>query len=658
MMLTAAAMKRVNLLVLEKDEAEVLLALGRLKVLHLESAEAGPEAAAILQPRPGRQQDLESSRRQAARIDDLMAGLGCERAGPQAEVAHLSPAELEAQLGPIAAEVNEIRRQEGEIEAEGEAATGLLADLEPYLGLGVPLEALGGMSALYFGFGVMPVEAFRALAAPPEGAVILPRRQPEPKVQELVVLAPKAVGEAVRTALAKAGFKPYPAHPELRGSPETLAAEAGARQRGLAEQERAVEERRGRAREQFGPTLRSLQRTAANEVRIIEARAHFGYTGAACLISGWAPAVRVNEATEAVLAQTGGAAAIEILEPGPGSEPPTQFFHTRLLRPFQLLVTTYGLPRYREIEPTAIVAVSFLLMFGFMFGDVGDGAVLLAAGLILRLRAGTRKLRDMAFLIMAAAASSIGFGVLYGSYFGPVDGWAVWVEPLSQTRPHDMMTLISVAMLAGAAIMTIGLIFNIYNRLRQGDVAGGLCDRFGLAGALVYWALLWVGVQAAASVLGYSGSGAVSRATLWTAVLIIVPCVIVIFLREPVMAVVHRRHGGHGESLVEAVVVAAVEVMETFTNYLANSLSFIRLAAYAVAHGALLLATLKMAAALGHVPAAGKPLQILILVLGNAVIIVLEGLVAAIQAVRLEYYEFFGKFFTANGRAYVPFEVE
>jgi V/A-type H+-transporting ATPase subunit I len=657
-MLTAAAMKRVNLLVLEKDEPELLRALGRLKVLHLESAEAGPEAAKLLQSRPGRQQDLESSRRQLAHIEDLLAGLECDREGPQAELAQLSPAEIETQLGPIAAEVSEIRRQEAEIEAEGEAAATLLTDIEPYLGLGVPLEALGEGASLYFGFGVMPVEAFETLsAAPPDGAVLVPRRRPGPKVQELVVLAPKSAADAVRTALAKAGFKPYPAHPELRGLPEDLATEARERKKRLAEQQRTVDERRVRAGEQFSPTLRCLQRTAANEVRIIEARANFVYTGAACLISGWVPAVRVNEATETVLAQTRGAVVIEVLDPEPGSEPPTQFFHTRLLRPFQILVTTYGLPRYREIEPTAFVAISFLLMFGFMFGDVGHGAVLLAAGLVMRLRAGTQKLRDMAFLVMAAAVSSICFGVLYGSYFGPVAGWAVWVEPLAQDRPHDMMTLISVAMLAGAAIMTIGLIFNIYNRLRQGDLSGGLCDRFGLAGALVYWALLWVGVQAAAGVLGYSDTG-VSRSTLWAALFIVVPCVLVIFLREPVMTIIHRRHGGHGESLVEAAVVAAVEVMETFTNYLANSLSFIRLAAYAVTHGALLLATLKMAAMLGHVPAAGKPLQILILVLGNAVIIALEGLVAAIQSVRLEYYEFFGKFFTANGRAYLPFEVE
>jgi V/A-type H+-transporting ATPase subunit I len=158
-------------------------------------------------------------------------------------------------------------------------------------------------------------------------------------------------------------------------------------------------------------------------------------------------------------------------------------------------------------------------------------------------------------------------------------------------------------------------------------------------------------------VLGYSDTG-VSRSTLWAALFIVAPCVLVIFLHEPIQTIIRRRHGAPGESLPEAVVVAAVEVMETFTNYLANSLSFIRLAAYAVAHGALLLATLKMAAVLGHVPTAGRPLQILVLVLGNVVIIALEGLVAAIQSVRLEYYEFFGKFFTANGRAYLPFEVE
>lgn len=657
-MLTPAAMKRINLLVLEKDEPQLLRALGRLKVLHLESAEAGPDAAKLLQARPGRQQDLESSRRQLARLDDLLAALGCSPDGPQAELPPLSPADLESQLAPIAAEASEIRRIEAAIEADREAATSLLSDLEPYFGLGVPLEALGGERSLFFAFGVMPVEAFASLAAaPPEGAVFVPRRRTEPKVQELFILSPKSSSEAVRTALAQAGFKPHPARPELRGLPEDLAAEARAKQGRLVEQQRTVDERRRRADEQFSSTLRRLQRLAANEVRIIEARANFAYTGAACLISGWVPAMRVNEVTEAVLDQTRGTAVIEVLDPAPGSEPPTQFFHARLLRPFQLLVATYGLQRYREIEPTAIVAISFLLMFGFMFGDVGHGGVLLALGIILRLRAATQKLRDMAFLVMAAAVSSIGFGVLYGSYFGPVAGWAVWVEPLAQDRPHDMMTLISVAMLSGAALMTIGLIFNIINRLRQGDLSGGLCDRFGLAGALVYWALLWVGIQAAAGVLGYSAAG-VSHATLWAALFIAAPCLLVIFLHEPLLILIRRRRGGHRESLPEAVVVATVDVMETFTNYLANSLSFIRLAAYAVAHGALLLATLKMAAALGHVPTAGKPLQILVLVLGNMVIIALEGLVAAIQSVRLEYYEFFSKFFTANGRAYLPFEVE
>jgi len=99
-------------------------------------------------------------------------------------------------------------------------------------------------------------------------------------------------------------------------------------------------------------------------------------------------------------------------------------------------------------------------------------------------------------------------------------------------------------------------------------------------------------------------------------------------------------------------------VFEALLSYFANTVSFVRLGAYAMSHAALLVAAFMIAADVKHFSPGGTLLSVLVIILGNLVALVLEGIVASVQALRLEYYEFFGKFFSGGGQPFKPFRLQ
>lgn len=102
---------------------------------------------------------------------------------------------------------------------------------------------------------------------------------------------------------------------------------------------------------------------------------------------------------------------------------------------------------------------------------------------------------------------------------------------------------------------------------------------------------------------------------------------------------------------------SCVGAFEAILSYLANTISFVRLAAYAMSHAALLFAAFMVAKEVKGIPFVGGGISIVIIILGNFVAIVLEGVIASVQALRLEYYEFFGKFFSGSGKPFEPFYI-
>ena len=227
---------------------------------------------------------------------------------------------------------------------------------------------------------------------------------------------------------------------------------------------------------------------------LLRARVLFGKVDRSYLVSGWIPATLVAKLKEALAQELGDRAEVEVLSPEaiPGAREgvlkiPILFNNPYLLRPFERLTKAYGTPAYGEVEPTAFLAVSFLLMFGLMFGDVGQGAVLFLLGYVIFRR--FFRYTDYGIILMECGVASVIFGFLYGSVFGVENLLpALWFSPMK-----DIAYFIKIAVLFGVGAISLGVILSFINALRlktsapaRRRTAGGpdLLDPGGPGGAL------------------------------------------------------------------------------------------------------------------------------------------------------------------------------
>ncbi|MBN1242870.1 MAG: ATPase V [Spirochaetales bacterium] len=426
--------------------------------------------------------------------------------------------------------------------------------------------------------------------------------------------------------------------------------------------------------------LRTAQRTAAEGVETVigersaelselwtrlrvdelsaSIRAGFSSTERAVLFSGWIPA-RLRAATEEALERaSGGACVIEWHEPASGEarklSVPVQLRNPRLLGAFQGLVTNYGTPEYGSIDPTPFVAVSYLAMFGLMFGDAGHGLVVALAGVLGLLRARARGKKTALFELFAwCGLSAMVAGVLFGSWFGLPLTPALWFDfhgvatgaHASGGPVRDVYGILGISIKFGMIVLVLGILLNWYNLARSRRWRALLVGKHGLAGGWIYMAGAWIA-------FGFVASGYRTLPSGPVIALLLGPPVLLLGLAPPLEHLEKRRKGeAKGFPVGIFLLEWAVELLEAFSGYLANTLSFMRVAGLGIAHATLMGAFFSIADMVGgRLSLAG----IAILLLGNALVIVLEGLSAGIQALRLNYYEFFSKYFNGTGRAYRP----
>lgn len=503
------------------------------------------------------------------------------------------------------------------------------ARLRPYAGLDLP----SGSGLVRVACGCLPSErvpALRALLPPGAAAALLGE---EKGFVRVAAAAGAHSAAALENALAASGFRAE----ELPSSPGlSLAGLAARADRAAAEAAAQLEKARAETAEFAAAADLPLAAAAAalgREAALASAESSAAVTASSAVISAWVPASSAAGTARALGESAGGACAAEARPPAPGEDVPVLLEPPRLLRPFAMLVSAYGLPRYGEVEPTAFAAAAFLLMFGMMFGDLGHGAVVCAAGLALARRGGGGA-RDAGRVMAWCGLSAALFGLLYGSFFGleSFKAYALWRDPLE----GDPVLPVKAAAAFGAAVISLGVVLNTVNRFRAGDIPGALAGRFGAAGLLFYWpGLLW-----AAGLLAVG-----------TALPAMCAAVVIWALREPAEYLAGRG----GEDLGTAAAEGAVGAFEGALLYLANTVSFVRLAAYAMSHAALLAAAYALQRAADSAWGQGSAAGLAAAVLGNAAAIGLEGLVAGVQALRLEYYEFFGKFLEGGGRPFRPF---
>lgn len=359
-----------------------------------------------------------------------------------------------------------------------------------------------------------------------------------------------------------------------------------------------------------------------------------GEIGDLYALSGWIPAGALSGIL-ACVDDEAPCTAVFTEEPPAGTRSiPTLLRNMPFVRAFQDIVALYSLPGYGESDPSLIVAVSFCLMFGFMFGDVGHG-LLLALGAHLLVRKGFMQ-RSMGLVVQTAGVFSILFGFLYGSVFGMEDLLSpLWFSPMK-----DMDLLLKISIGAGASFITLGMVLNIIGRWRERDYGRMLFDGQGLAGILFYWA------AALALFAGFTGRSLPFPGWVLAAVLLLLLTAMI--LRSSLSRLFPRR-----AAEAESRVVQIFEVFHTLLSFLGNTASFVRLAAFSLNHIGLSLAVFMLGDLVREMPG-GIVFRILVLAGGNVLIVALEGLIVFIQTLRLEYYEFFSKFYRGGGNPFRP----
>ena len=323
-------------------------------------------------------------------------------------------------------------------------------------------------------------------------------------------------------------------------------------------------------------------------------------------------------------------------------KPPTKLRNPKLFKPFEMYVKMYGLPAYNEMDPTWFVAITYSFIFGAMFGDVGQGLVLFLGGLFLYK---TQKM-DLAGIIGCAGVFSVFFGFMYGSFFGFEDVLkARWLKPMNAMMDVPLVGRLNavfvIAIGFGMFIILICMVFNIINSIRNKDVERTWFDSNAVAGLVFYGSIVLT--------VGLFISGKKLPAAAVLTVMFAVP-LILMFLKEPLTNLVEKKSQIFPEQKGMFFVQSFFELFEVLLSYLSNTLSFLRIGAFAVSHAAMMEVVLMLAGA----TEGGSPNWIIV-ILGNIFVCAMEGLIVGIQVLRLEYYEIFSRFYAGNGREFQPF---
>lgn len=376
------------------------------------------------------------------------------------------------------------------------------------------------------------------------------------------------------------------------------------------------------------------------ETKSSEVRDNAACTNEFFYLSGWIPESMIEPFKNSIAPYE---ERLIIMEKGSeemdeGVKPPTKLKNNSLVRPFESMVNMYGIPSYDELDPTTFLGISYMILFGAMFGDLGQGLVFVAVGLYLIYKKHRPNLGGV--LARLGVSSSI-FGVIYGSFFGfeevlPSLGIHPVIRPM-----ENINNMLVYAIIFGIALLFIGYAYGLVNKFRKKNIEDGVFGKDGIAGIAFYVLILTF------AILKLTGKSTGMPDGVWYTILIVL--LLVTMLKEPLANLVKGNKKLYKDSAGDYYVEAGFGVMETLISMFSNTVSFVRVGAFALNHVGLFMAFTALATMM-HGGVGG----VLMYVLGNILIIGLEGLIVFIQGLRLEYYELFSKYYEGAGVAFEP----
>ena len=329
----------------------------------------------------------------------------------------------------------------------------------------------------------------------------------------------------------------------------------------------------------------------------------------------------------------------------PSLTPPTKLKNGRFSRPFQMFVEMYGTPGYHDFDPTFLVSITYTLMFGIMFGDLGQGFVLGLLGIIL---AAKTKWKDFGKIMTRLGVSSMVFGFAYGSVFGlehVLDPFWKMLgfesKPIEVFDPGTTNKLLLAAIAIGVCCIVIAMGINVYLGFKYKNYEKAIFSQNGIAGMLVY-----VGVVIAVALLMMFKINVLSP---WFILFVVVIPLLCIFFKEPLGKFVARHKDIRPEDGMGAYITENIfEMIEYLLSYLSNTMSFLRVGGFILSHAGMMAVVMALAEMFSGVG------NVFVLIFGNIFVMCLEGLIVGIQVLRLEFYEIFSRFYSGDGKPYKP----
>lgn len=647
-------MTEVELIIPSKDLVTVTKALSGRGVFHqVDSAYLGIES---LGPNAWQEKAANYSALER-RIQATMHTLGLEEQQRSA-----SDFDTIIDLGAAHADIDRI---EGEVKEVGERLLAekkrmellesQLRQIEPISDVNVEVGALSKSEHLYSILGVMPAAQMSrletSLARVPHVFFTLKEDSQKPVVW---LLGPRSAYDVLDRAAKSAYLNPLTLPEEFIGTPEEIAAKT---RKAIETSKQAIFGLEAQLKKLGGAHNAELQKLwwDVHVSRLMaDAIARFGQLRHTYVVVGWVPTAELQALTERLKA-----ASKEILiETMPtertahSANVPVALTNNKWLKPIQELITTYGRPGYGELDPTFMVMLTFPILYGAMFGDLGQGLLMMLVGALAHKRIFMKGLQSIGLLLVYCGFFASVFGTLYGSIFG-FEGHHIQeylgfhFEPLWISPVNDILTILGLAIDAGIVILLFSYLLSLFNAARAKDWAHFWFGHTGVVAIGFYLCFLTI----LNSLLGSTPiapklAAAISRLPLPFGIL------------TPIFAVGVMLNGlfrniveGHRPLLDGGAmffVQAFMDLFEGAISMLSNTLSFVRVGAFAVAHGGLSLAIFSLA---GTEPTIGFWVTIII---GNIFITGFEGLIVYIQTMRLHYYEILGKFFHGGGMRFEP----
>lgn len=545
-------------------------------------------------------------------------------------------------------EVSRLAAQRSDLAGKLESLGKDIEQFEHFRGLDIDLDRVLNCKTIKVRFGRLPKESFEKLKSYNENPYVL--FFPGASDNEYywgVYFSPLDFADEVDRIFSSLYFERMRI-PFVTGTPEEIVTHLREEQKEAQLQLDAVKKEMAALWEKEEPHCMQIYSSIKQKAYYFGVRQYAARYNDKFILAGWIPGYAEKDFRTQLEAIDGIEYSFERPDQDSHHTPPVKLRNFFLFKPFEFFVDMYGLPRYSEVDPTPFVAITYTILFGIMFADLGQG---LAVALIGWLLWKGRKMVIGRVLIPCGISSAV-FGLVFGSVFGfehaldPLYHALFGIEgkPIEVMESSTTVMILVAAVGIGILLIAISMILNIYSCLKRKDYENGLFGPNGIAGIVFYLSIIL---------------GLVSQLVLpvkfmnlpYVLILIVLP-LLLMFLREPLGKLVAKEPDWKPEKIGDFIIQNFFELFEQLLSYLSNTMSFLRVAAFVLVHAGMMIAVFAIGGMFGPF---GYTVTIIV---GNALVTAMEAVLVVIQIMRLEFYEMFSRYYNGDGKAFLPLSVK